>query len=43
MSATYISFDDWREALRTDQRRRIEQLVAEVQGNDPHGTSQCCA
>lgn len=37
MSATYISFDDWREAVRTDQRNRIEQLRISAEHHDPHG------
>jgi hypothetical protein len=37
MSATHLSFDDWREAVRTDQRDRIERLNEAAVGNDPHG------
>lgn len=37
MSAAALSFDDWRGAVRTDQRNRIEHLNVEAEGNDPHG------
>jgi hypothetical protein len=37
MSATALSFDDWRDAVRTDHRDRIERLYVEAESNDPHG------
>ena len=37
MSATFLSFSDWREALHADQLARIDRIGMELLGIDPKG------